>query len=142
MRYKGSVEPTTKPVAFADQRGWERWLERHHETADHVWLRIAKKASGVRSVSLAQVQESALCFGWIDGQSWPVDDRFYLVRFTPRRPRSRWSARNRDLVAELVRAGRMRPAGLDEIARAKRDGRWDDGGAGSPPRPRPRPRGS
>jgi uncharacterized protein YdeI (YjbR/CyaY-like superfamily) len=118
------VEPDEPPVTFATPRAWERWLERNHATADHVWLRLAKKGSDERAVSYAQALEGALCYGWIDGQAWSIDERSYAVRFSPRRARSRWSKPNRDRVAELIRLGRMRPAGLEQIERAKRDGRW------------------
>ena len=120
------MEPDEPPVTFATPRAWERWLERNHATADHVWLRLAKKGSGERAGSYAQALEGALCYGWIDGQAWSVDEGSYAVRFTPRRARSRWSRPNRDRVAELIRLGRMRPAGLEQIERAKRDGRLDD----------------
>jgi uncharacterized protein YdeI (YjbR/CyaY-like superfamily) len=112
-------------VAFATQRAWERWLERHHATATSVWLRVAKKGSGIRSVTRDEAVESALCYGWIDGKARSLDERTFLQRFTPRRARSPWSAINRGRATELIRLGRMRPAGLEEIERAKRDGRWD-----------------
>jgi uncharacterized protein YdeI (YjbR/CyaY-like superfamily) len=79
----------------------------------------------VRSVSRSDAIDGALCFGWIDGQIAPVDERFWLTRFTPRGARSRWSQRNRDRASALIAAGRMRPAGLAEVERAKADGRWD-----------------
>jgi uncharacterized protein YdeI (YjbR/CyaY-like superfamily) len=112
-------------VAFATQAAWERWLERHHATEPSVWLKVAKKASGIRSVSRDDAVESALCFGWIDGQGRSLDERWFLQRFTPRRARSPWSRINRDRATALIAAGRMRPAGLAEIERAKGDGRWE-----------------
>src|SRR5205814_4315444 len=90
-----------------------------------VWLKIAKKGSGVESVSHAEALESALCYGWIDGQRRALDERFFLQRFTPRSARSRWSRINRDKTDELVQQRRMKPAGLAEIERARADGRWD-----------------
>jgi uncharacterized protein YdeI (YjbR/CyaY-like superfamily) len=90
-----------------------------------VWVRFAKKGSGIPSVTYAEALDAALCYGWIDGQSRSVDETWYLQKFTPRRARSIWSKRNREKVAALIESGRMRPAGLAEIDRAKADGRWD-----------------
>ena len=112
-------------LELATQADWERWLEANHGDADAVWLKFAKKGSGVETVNYAEALEVALCYGWIDGQSRRLDDRFYLQRFTPRRRRSPWSRINRDKALTLIEAGRMRPAGLAEIERAKADGRWD-----------------
>jgi uncharacterized protein YdeI (YjbR/CyaY-like superfamily) len=110
---------------FASQRAWEEWLEAEHATAKGVWLRLAKKGAGVESVSHAEAIESALCYGWIDSQARSLDERFWLLRFTPRGRRSKWSRINRDNIAELERRGRVRPAGLAEVERARQDGRWD-----------------
>jgi uncharacterized protein YdeI (YjbR/CyaY-like superfamily) len=112
-------------LAFESDAHWEAWLQEHHATSDGVWVKIAKKASGIPTVAYPEVLDTALCFGWIDGQRKALDDRYFLQRFTPRRARSRWSQVNRDKVAALTRAGRMRPAGLAEVERAKADGRWD-----------------
>jgi uncharacterized protein YdeI (YjbR/CyaY-like superfamily) len=112
-------------LAFESDADWEAWLQEHHATSDGVWVKIAKKASGIPTVAYPEVLEIALCFGWIDGQRKALDDRYFLQRFTPRRARSRWSQVNRDKVAALTKAGRMRPAGLAEVERAKADGRWD-----------------
>jgi uncharacterized protein YdeI (YjbR/CyaY-like superfamily) len=112
-------------VAFASQAEWEAWLADQHEASSSVWLKIAKKASGIETVSHAQAVEAALCYGWIDGQARPFDDDHWLQRFTPRRPRSRWSKVNRAKALALIEAGRMQPAGLQEIERAKADGRWE-----------------
>jgi uncharacterized protein YdeI (YjbR/CyaY-like superfamily) len=115
-----------QPILFFENADeWERWLEEHHATVDGVWLRFAKKGSGITSVTYAPALEVALCFGWIDGQSRSESETHYLQRFTPRRKRSIWSKRNRDYVEQLIESGRMRPAGLAEIDRAKADGRWD-----------------
>ena len=86
---------------------------------------MAKKDSGIESVRYPDVLDTALCFGWIDGRRESLDDRRFLQRFQPRRPRSRWSRINREKVERLTAAGRMRPAGLAEVEGAKRDGRWD-----------------
>src|SRR4051812_49694548 len=87
-------------------------------------MKIAKKASGIPSVAYPEVLDIAICFGWIDGRRNALDDRYFLQRFTPRRARSRWSQINRDKAEALIKAGRMRPAGLAEGERAKSDGRW------------------
>jgi uncharacterized protein YdeI (YjbR/CyaY-like superfamily) len=103
----------------------ETWLEQHGEDSNGVWLKFAKKASGIQSVVYAEALEVALCHGWIDGQAKSLDDDHYLQRFTPRRPRSKWSKINRGHVERLTAEGHMRPAGLREVERAKTDGRWD-----------------
>lgn len=108
---------------FADASAWERWLERHPASAG-VWLKIAKKESGIASVSYAEALDVALCHGWIDGQKKGFDAQFFLQRFTPRRPRSLWSKINVAKVEALAAAGRLRPAGLREVEAAKADGRW------------------
>ncbi len=90
-----------------------------------LWLQLAKASSGVSTVTSAEALEVALCHGWIDGQRRALDQRHFLTRFTPRRARSRWSKRNRDAAEALIAAGRMAPAGLREVERARADGRWD-----------------
>jgi uncharacterized protein YdeI (YjbR/CyaY-like superfamily) len=87
---------------------------------------MAKKGTGIDSVRYPEVLDSALCFGWIDGRREALDDRYFLQRFSPRRPRSRWSRINRDKVERLIAEGRMRPSGMAEVERAKADGRWAD----------------
>ncbi|MBD9435901.1 YdeI/OmpD-associated family protein [Pseudoxanthomonas sp. PXM03] len=109
---------------FVDAAAWERWLERH-ATSEGVWLRIAKKDSGIVSVSYAEALDVALCHGWIDGQKKGFDAQCFLQRFTPRRSRSTWSKINVAKIEVLVAAGRMRPAGMREVEAAKADGRWD-----------------
>jgi uncharacterized protein YdeI (YjbR/CyaY-like superfamily) len=109
---------------FVDAAAWERWLERH-ATSEGVWLRIAKKDSGIASVSYAEALDVALCHGWIDGQKKGFDAQCFLQRFTPRRSRSTWSKINLAKIDVLVAAGRMRPAGMREVEAAKADGRWD-----------------
>jgi uncharacterized protein YdeI (YjbR/CyaY-like superfamily) len=111
--------------SFATQRAFETWLARNHDRSDGIWLTIARKSSGVRSVTYAEAVEVALCYGWIDGQGKRFDDQQYLQKYTPRRARSRWSKINRDRAMGLIDQGRMQPAGLREIERAKADGRWD-----------------
>src|SRR3712207_2026096 len=123
--------PTDLPVlAFADQAALEEWLEAEHATAPGLYVRLAKKGSGVPSVSYAELVESALCFGWIDGRSQRLDETSYLQRITPRRPRSVWSQKNVAAVEALTVAGRMRPAGLAQVEVARADGRWERAYAG------------
>jgi uncharacterized protein YdeI (YjbR/CyaY-like superfamily) len=117
-------------IAFASPGDWADWLQTNHDRSRGLWLKIAKKGSEIESVSYAQALESALCFGWIDGQKGALDDLYWLQRFTPRGPRSKWSEINRDKAEELVSQGRMTPAGLSEMERAKRDGRWEAAYAG------------
>lgn len=117
-------------MLFASVGELEAWLEESGEAAGGIWLKIAKKGSGVRSVSYAEALEVAICFGWIDSQRRGFDERHFLQRFTPRRPRGRWSRVNRDKAEELIAAGRMRPAGLAEVEAAKADGRWEAAYAG------------
>ena len=113
------------PVECTTVAAWERWLKRHHATAAGVWIRMAKKASGIASVDHPEALEVALCYGWIDGQRKGEDAQHFLQRFTPRTARSTWSKINRDKVLKLIDDGRMQPAGLAEIERARADGRWD-----------------
>ena len=116
---------TDPPVkSFASQETWERWLDRNHGNEEGVWLKVAKKSSGKRTVSVPEALEIALCYGWIDGQRKAFDGDYFLQRFTPRRLRSRWSKINRDSATALIERGRMRPPGLAEVERAKADGRW------------------
>jgi uncharacterized protein YdeI (YjbR/CyaY-like superfamily) len=112
-------------LLFEDQKSWEAWLEACRVEFNGVWLKIAKKGSGIPSVNYAEALESALCYGWIDGQKAPWDDRFWLQKFTPRRAKSKWSKINRDKVEALIAAGRMQPAGYRQIELAKEDGRWE-----------------
>lgn len=109
---------------FADPAAWERWLERHPQSSG-VWLKIAKKDTGIPSVTYPEALDVALCHGWIDGQKKGFDAQFFLQRFTPRRARSTWSKINVAKIDTLSAAGRMRPAGLREVEAAKADGRWD-----------------
>ena len=112
-------------IAFSSPEAWERWLEDNHRASDGVWIKMGKKQAGVESVRYPEVLECALCFGWIDGRREALDERHFLQRFTPRRPRSRWSRINRDTAERLITDGRMRPAGLAEVERAGADGRWE-----------------
>ena len=126
------MTPATDPViAFESASAWEAWLAEQHATSTGVWVKIAKKASGIPSVTFAEALEGALCYGWIDGQRKKFDDRWFVQRFTHRRPRSNWSKINVGRAEQLIHEGRMQPAGLAEIERARGDGRWD--AASDPP---------
>ena len=116
-----------QPVLFFDTPAkLEAWIDEHGEDSDGIWLKFAKKDSGIESVVYAEAVEIALSYGWIDGQAKRHDDHHYLQRFTPRRSRSKWSKINREKAERLMAEGRMRPAGLREVERAKEDGRWDE----------------
>lgn len=112
-------------LLFADPAALETWLQDNHAAAEGVWLKIAKKGAPEPSVSYAEALELALCFGWIDSQKRGLDATHFLQRFTPRRPRGRWSKINREKAEALIAAGRVRPSGMAEIEAAKADGRWD-----------------
>jgi uncharacterized protein YdeI (YjbR/CyaY-like superfamily) len=114
------------PIPFATAAAWEQWLEDNHAVSRGVWVKIAKKGTGIESVRYPEVLDSALCFGWIDARREALDERYFVQRFTPRRPRSRWSRINCEKVERLTADGRMRPAGLAEVERARADGRWDE----------------
>jgi uncharacterized protein YdeI (YjbR/CyaY-like superfamily) len=111
-------------LLFAAPAELEAWLEANVSSTG-LWLKIAKKGSGVTSVNYAEALELALCFGWIDSQKRGFDEKHFLQRFTPRRPRGRWSRINREKAEGLIESGRMRPAGLVEVEAAKADGRWE-----------------
>jgi uncharacterized protein YdeI (YjbR/CyaY-like superfamily) len=115
-------EPT---IAFPTVVEATSWFESNHTTASGFWLKIAKGAHAGTTVNYDQVLDIALCFGWIDGQKKPLDDEFWLQRFSPRKARSRWSKRNRGKAEALIEAGQMRPAGVREVEAARADGRWD-----------------
>jgi uncharacterized protein YdeI (YjbR/CyaY-like superfamily) len=112
-------------MLFETQADFEAWLDAHHASASGAWLRLAKKAAGLRSLSYDAAVEAGLCFGWIDGQKKGYDERSWLQRFTPRGPQSIWSKVNRAKAEALLAAGRMRPAGLAAVERARQTGRWD-----------------
>ena len=111
-------------LLFSCQKDWQAWLETNHNISPGVWLRLAKKGSGVPSVSHSEALEAALCHGWIDAQKKGETGTTWLERFMPRAPKSIWSKINREKAVALVKAGRMQPAGLAQIERAKKDGRW------------------
>jgi uncharacterized protein YdeI (YjbR/CyaY-like superfamily) len=112
-------------LSFASRAEWDAWLEANHGSSSGVWLMLAKKGSGARTVSRTDALEVALCYGWIDSQAASLDDEVWLQRFTPRTRRSKWSQINRKAAEDLIASGSMRPAGLAEVEAAKQDGRWD-----------------
>lgn len=126
-RMKPKSRPATElPIrCFKRQRDWAAWLSKNHKSSPGVWLQLAKKGARAQSVSYDEAVDVALCFGWIDGQKQAHDDQFWLQKFTRRSEKSVWSKRNRDKALTLVKTKKMALAGLREIERAKRDGRWD-----------------
>ena len=112
-------------ILFTTQKEFEKWLAKEHDKTPGVWLKFAKKGSGVTSTNYADSLDVALCYGWIDGQSKKFDETFYLQKFTPRGKRSIWSKINKGHVARLIKEKRMQPAGFAAINAAKKDGRWE-----------------
>ena len=113
------VKPFKNPAA------WEKWLASNHAKSAGIWMQIAKKATGIATVTYQEALDVALCYGWIDGQKRPYDDRTWLQRFTPRGPRSVWSKINTSKADALIASGRMQPPGLAAIEAAKASGRWE-----------------
>ncbi|SFM75323.1 YdeI family protein [Variovorax sp. OV329] len=112
-------------LPFADAKAWDRWLARHGTAQKGLWLKLAKKGNEEPGVTHAQAIETALCHGWVDGQIQRYDAQWWLVRFTPRQPRSKWSKNNCRTASRLIEEGRMQPAGLAQVQGAQADGRWD-----------------
>ncbi|KAL2840882.1 hypothetical protein BJY01DRAFT_218071 [Aspergillus pseudoustus] len=119
-------QPDNFPThSFPDASSFESFLETHHATLTGLYLKLAKKTSGIPSISAAEAVEVALCFGWIDGRANSLDGNFWTVRYTPRRAKSMWSAKNVGTIARLIEEGKMRPAGMAVVESAKADGRWE-----------------
>ncbi|MBJ6761271.1 YdeI/OmpD-associated family protein [Myxococcaceae bacterium JPH2] len=112
-------------IGFATPDDWSTWLAAHHDSSKGVWLKLGKKGSGLASIDYAQALQVALAWGWIDGQKRAHDATAWLQRFTPRGPKSMWSQINRDKALALIASGEMKPSGLAEVERARKDGRWD-----------------
>jgi len=111
-------------LEFGDPAALDSWLAAQPPDSAGLWLKLAKKGSGIAGLAKAEAIDVALCHGWIDGQLNPYDARYWLVRFTPRRPGSAWSQVNRARAEALIAEGRMAPAGLAQVESAKADGRW------------------
>ncbi|MEV7321880.1 YdeI/OmpD-associated family protein [Streptomyces sp. NPDC093970] len=125
MWFAAGVTQDLQIVAFDSADAFEAWLGENHAVSPGIWLKLRKKGPGIVALDYAQALDAALCYGWIDGQKAGLDDQWWLQRFTPRTPRSRWSKINREKVAALVEQGRMRAPGQAEVDRAKADGRWE-----------------
>ncbi len=119
-----SVANQAEVIAFRDVAEFEAWLDAHSDLPVGVWLKLAKKGSGVASLTSDEAVDAGLCYGWISGQRKALDHIYYLQKYVPRRPRSHWSQLNVTKVAQLTVAGRMRPPGFAEVEAAKADGRW------------------
>lgn len=117
--------------AFKTAIEWRRWLQKNYGKSEVVWLRIYKKGSGKKTVTYPEALDEALCYGWIDGQKKTHDDESFIQKFTPRRPRSMWSKKNREHVKRLIKEKRMTTAGMAQVEAAKKDGRWDKAYDGS-----------
>jgi uncharacterized protein YdeI (YjbR/CyaY-like superfamily) len=124
---KTSRAPKADPpiLPFERQEDWAIWLDKNHATSSGVWLKMAKKASGIKSVTYDEALEVALCYGWIDGQKKSHDETSWLQKFTPRGTKSIWSKINTDKAMRLIDSGRMKPAGLKAVDSARQDGRWE-----------------
>jgi uncharacterized protein YdeI (YjbR/CyaY-like superfamily) len=112
-------------LLFASPDEWEAWLDEQHAASPGLWLRLAKKASGLQSLSYQEALDVALCYGWIDSQKKSYDEQSWLQKFSPRRAKSIWSKVNREKVQRLIESGRMKAAGIREVEAAQQDGRWE-----------------
>jgi len=110
---------------FTTPKEWEEWLGENYDKASAIWLKFAKKNTGAVSITYEESLEIALCYGWIDGLINKFDEKYYLTRFSPRKPQSIWSKTNRSAVEKLIKEGKMQPAGLVTIENAKAHGRWE-----------------
>ena len=119
------TKPTELPtIPFESEKKFADWLAKNHDKSAEVWLKIANKASGIPTVTYVEALDVALCYGWIDGQKGRFDDKYFLQKFTPRRPKSIWSKVNVGHVERLIASGEMKPSGLKAVEAAKQDGRW------------------
>ncbi len=111
-------------LSFKNQQAFSSWLEKNHDKSDGIWLQLFKKSSGIESITYAEVVEESLCYGWIDSLVNKLDEQSYIQKFTPRRAKSMWSKINIGHIERLTKEGRMKESGLQEVERAKADGRW------------------
>jgi uncharacterized protein YdeI (YjbR/CyaY-like superfamily) len=125
MKSKVKLQSELPFKLFKEKKDWATWLDNHHAKSPGLWLRISKKTADIKSITYPEALEIALCYGWIDGQKKSYDESTWLQKFTPRGPRSIWSAINRKKAGELIRNGQMTQAGLKAIERAKENGQWD-----------------
>jgi uncharacterized protein YdeI (YjbR/CyaY-like superfamily) len=125
MKVETETKEHMEVRTFETAADWEAWLESHHANTDGIWLKFAKKESGIPSVSFPDALILAMGYGWIDSRREPYDNVYYLQKYTPRRPRSAWSKLNRERAEGLIADGRMKPAGMREVEAARADGRWD-----------------
>jgi uncharacterized protein YdeI (YjbR/CyaY-like superfamily) len=125
MKAFPSEKPELTIRLFATPAAWADWLETHHESAPGLWLQLARKDSGVASVTYQEALDVALCYGWIDGQKKGYDETTWLQKFTPRGRKSLWSKVNCQKVEVLLAQGSMQPAGLRAVEAARADGRWE-----------------
>ena len=120
-----AVKPDSPIRSFTTTKELTSWLAKHHAVSIGIWMQLFKKKSGIDSVTYSEALDVALCYGWIDGQKKPYDAESWLQKFTPRRPKSIWSKRNREHVARLEKSGKMKAAGIKQVEAAKADGRWE-----------------
>lgn len=126
MKRTSSHTPDISPAPlFKSKEDWAEWLEKNHGKSTGLWLRVAKKESGLKSVSYKEALDVALCYGWIDGQKQPENEKTWLQRFVPRTDKSLWSKINREKALALMASGEMRAAGQQAIENAKKNGRWE-----------------
>jgi uncharacterized protein YdeI (YjbR/CyaY-like superfamily) len=112
-------------LPFESKKKWKDWLAKHHNTSGGLWLKLAKKDSGISTITYEEAVDVALCYGWIDGQKKAFDEKYWLQKFTPRGRKSIWSRINTEKAERLITSGEMKPAGLKAIETAKQDGRWE-----------------
>jgi len=120
-----TVKPDSPICSFGTIKEFTTWLAKQHAVAPRIWIRHFKKNSGVATITYAEALDVALCYGWIDGQKKSYDTESWIQKYTPRRPKSIWSKRNREHITRLEQAGKMKPAGNAQVAAAKADGRWE-----------------
>jgi uncharacterized protein YdeI (YjbR/CyaY-like superfamily) len=125
MKKRTSAAKSVLKRLFKSRAHWNEWLEKNHENPDGLWVHFAKKGSGVVTVTYDEALETALCFGWIDGQLRTHDEKTFVRKFTPRRARSIWSKVNRAKAEKLIQSGRMQAPGLKAIERAREGGEWN-----------------
>ncbi len=119
------VKPEPPILSFNNTKELTAWMAKQHKVSNGIWIRLFKKNSGMDTITYAEALDVALCYGWIDGQKKTYDEESWIQKFTPRRPKSLWSKRNQEHVARLIKSGRMKAAGLQQVEAAKADGRWE-----------------